>query len=41
MRGVTYAATSAGGCVTIEPIFLMLLWRRQLYGARRFYAISN
>jgi hypothetical protein len=25
----------------ITPIFLILLWRRQLYGKRRFYAITN
>jgi hypothetical protein len=25
----------------ITPIFLILLWRRQLYGQRRFYAITN
>lgn len=25
----------------IAPIFLILLWRRQLYGQRRFYAITN
>lgn len=25
----------------ITPIFLILLWRRQLYGARRFYAMTN
>jgi hypothetical protein len=25
----------------IAPIFLVLLWRRQLYGQRRFYAITN
>jgi hypothetical protein len=25
----------------ITPIFLVLLWRRQLYGQRRFYAITN
>jgi len=25
----------------ITPIFLVLLWRRQLYGQRRYYAITN
>ena len=27
--------------IAITPIFLILLWRRQLYGQRRFYAITN
>jgi hypothetical protein len=30
-----------GSTGAITPIFLILLWRRQLYGRRRFYAISN
>jgi len=25
----------------IAPIMLILLWRRRLYGLRRFYAITN
>jgi hypothetical protein len=25
----------------ITPVFLILLWRRQLYGQRRYYAITN
>jgi hypothetical protein len=25
----------------ITPIMLILLWRRRLYGERRFYAMSN
>jgi hypothetical protein len=25
----------------ITPIFLVLLWRRQLYGQRRYGAITN
>jgi hypothetical protein len=30
-----------GSTTSITPIFLVLLWRRQLYGQRRFYAITN
>jgi hypothetical protein len=30
-----------GSTPAIAPIFLVLLWRRQLYGQRRFYAITN
>jgi hypothetical protein len=30
-----------GSATAITPIFLILLWRRQLYGQRRFYAITN
>jgi hypothetical protein len=30
-----------GPTTAITPIFLVLLWRRQLYGQRRFYAITN
>lgn len=25
----------------ITPIMLILLWRRRLYGERRFYAMTN
>ena len=30
-----------GPTTAITPIFLILLWRRQLYGQRRFYALTN
>jgi hypothetical protein len=30
-----------GPTTAIAPIFLILLWRRQLYGRRRYDAISN
>ena len=44
-RRVDSAATRTKGdgpsMPAISPIFLLLLWRRRLYGPRRLYAITN
>jgi hypothetical protein len=34
-------ATMGTGLSPITPIMLVLLWRRQLYGGWRYYAITN